>query len=291
MSTTYTISTDEEHKEKIDSNLIYAIWKSGFACAESEAKFEVRTSFVGQGAKIEITVKGDDYGKIKKIKDTISNNRYNGTVSIPEDIEPGENVSFEVKLAKNKLKGKSNTIPAKVKPILTNMQWDKQEARSGDTLTLEANFERVKRNAEVIVVIYEYDQDGNHDKIAIIPTVLNNRSLELKWEYEYHEDVNEIPTEEELQKYGNSYNPPEYYFIVVIDGVRFGEGQESGLLEFKDWVEIVYRDDDEEPVANQKYKVMLPDGSERTGTLDDNGLAVEKGVPPGKIKITFDEDG
>jgi hypothetical protein len=47
-------ATDEEHKIKVDSNLLYAVWKTGYARGGAEAKLEVRTSFVGQGAKIEV---------------------------------------------------------------------------------------------------------------------------------------------------------------------------------------------------------------------------------------------
>lgn len=139
----FTKASDEEHKIKIDSNLLYAVWKSGCARGGADADFEVRTSFVGQGADIEITGKGDDYGKIKKIKDKIHNNRYNGKMPIPNDITPGDNVWFEVKLSKQSLKGKSNAIPGMPEPVLTKIQWDKKEARRGDIVKLQADSNRL----------------------------------------------------------------------------------------------------------------------------------------------------
>ncbi len=287
MSYKFTKSTDEEHKEKVVSNLIYALWKSGSARGGADAAFEVRTSFVGQGAKIEITVKGDDYGKIDKIKDKIYNNRYNGSVEIPEDIKPGENIWFEVKLSKQGLKGQSNAIPGMPQPLLIKMQWDKKEARRGDILKLQAEFEQIEEEAEATIIIMEYDQDGNHDKIATIPTTIMNRKLDLQWEYEYHEDTDEIPTDEEMKKYGKSYNPPEYFFMVVIDGVRFGEEQESGLLEYKSWIGFYYKDSEGNPVPDEKYEIKLADGTTKTGNMDSNGYAKVNDIPPGKIEITF----
>ncbi len=285
-------STDEEHKEKIDSNLIYALWKSGCARGGAEAAFEVRTSFVGQGAKIEITVKGDDYGKIDKIKGTIYNNRYKGSVEIPEDIKPGENIWFEVKLSKQGLKGQSNAIPGMPQPLLVKMQWDKKEARRGDILKLQAEFEQIEEEAEATVIIMEYDQDGNHDKIATIPTTIKDRKLDLQWEYEYHEDTDEIPTDEEMKKYGKSYNPPEYFFVVLIDGARFGEEQESGLLEFKDWIEIELVDNEGNSIPDEQYTLHLPDGTQKQGRLDQNGQAMIEGLPPGGVTIEYpDLDG
>ena len=283
----FTKASDEEHKIKIDSNLLYAVWKSGCARGGADADFEVRTSFVGQGADIEITGKGDDYGKIKKIKDKIHNNRYNGKMPIPNDITPGDNVWFEVKLSKQSLKGKSNAIPGMPEPVLRKIQWDKKEARLGDIVKLQAELEQVADNTEAFVIIYEYDQDGNHDKIVTIPTTIKNRKIDLQWEYEYHEDTDEIPTEEELKKYGKKYNPPEYFFVIDIDGVKLGEKQESGLLEFKDWMRIELHDHEGKPMPNEKYTLILADGTEKKGTLNAEGYAKVDDVPPGDYHVFF----
>lgn len=283
----FTKATDEEHKIKVDSNLLYAVWKTGCARGGADAGFEVRTSFVGQDADIEITCKGDDYGKIKKIKDKIYSNRYNGKISIPEDIKPDEGVWFEVKLSKQGLKGKSNVIPVMPTPVLKKIQWDKKEARRGDTVKLQAEFEQVAEDTEAFVVIYEYDRDGNHDKIVTIPTTIKNRKLDLQWEYEYHEDVDEIPTEDELKQYGKAYNPPEYFFVIDIDGVKLGEKQESDLLKFKDWIRIELHDHEGKPLLNEKYTLVLADGTQKNGTLNAEGYAKIDGVPPGNYHVFF----
>lgn len=55
----------------------------------------------------------------------------------------------------------------------------------------------------------------------------------------------------------------------------------------KSWVEIHLEDEDGNPVANQEYKIVAPDGSEYTGTLDENGLARVAGIDPGQCQITF----
>ena len=287
MEYTFTKATDEEHKIKVESNLLYAIWLGGRARGGAEVKFEVRTSFVGQGAKIEAVVKGSDYGKIEKISDTIFNNRYNGKVAIPEDVKPGEDIWFEVKLPKNKLKGKSNSIPAYPQPELVKMQWGQKEARRGDVVKIQAEFEGVADETEVFVIIKEYDQDGSHDKIVTIPTTITNRKIDLDWEYEYHEDVDEIPTDEEKKKYGKKYNPPEYFFIVDIDGYKLGKEQESGLLEFKDWVELELIDEEGNQKPNEEYIIHLPDGTQKKGNLDSKGYAKVKDIPPGKFTVEY----
>lgn len=285
MNQTYTKQTDKSHIVKLDSALIYALWKCGSARGGAKAGLEVRTSFVGEGAAIEITVKGDDYGKITKHKDKIYGNRYYGEVDIPKKIKPGESVWFEVKLSRQGIKGESNVIPAGPPIELRRMQWDKKEARRGDVLKLTAELEGVEEGAEATVIIYEYDRDGHHDRIVSIPTQVKSRKVELDWEYRYEENVEEIPTDVELKKYGKSYNPPEYFFVVVIDGQRIGEKQESGLLEFKDTMRIRMEDAYGNPCKARKFTVRFADGSSRDVQTGDDGVVLVEKVPPGKVTI------
>jgi type VI secretion system secreted protein VgrG len=54
------------------------------------------------------------------------------------------------------------------------------------------------------------------------------------------------------------------------------------------WVEIVLVDQQDKPVAGERYKVTLPDGKTvAEGTLDGNGFARVAGIDPGTCKITF----
>ena len=58
--------------------------------------------------------------------------------------------------------------------------------------------------------------------------------------------------------------------------------------EKKSWIEIELVDEDDKPIAGERYKVTLPDGKTvATGTTDSNGLARVSGIDPGNCKITF----
>ena len=140
------------------------------------------------------------------------------------------------------------------------------------------------------VNIYEYDDDGGHDLIVSLPAVVEDKKISLDWEYEYHEDTDAIPTEEELKKYGGKYNPPEYFFTVKIDNIELGLEQESKLLNFKDWIEFELLDDRGNPIKDTDYVALLPDGSEKKGKTDENGLIKLTDVPPGKVDIQFPSD-
>lgn len=55
------------------------------------------------------------------------------------------------------------------------------------------------------------------------------------------------------------------------------------------WIEIELVGEDDKPIPNQKYKVVLPDGTEKSGTLDQNGWARVEGDPQGEYEVSFPE--
>lgn len=55
----------------------------------------------------------------------------------------------------------------------------------------------------------------------------------------------------------------------------------------KTWIEIVLRDEDGVPVANEPYRLTLPNGERRSGTLDARGFARVDGIDPGTCDVTF----
>lgn len=281
MELKFTKATDSEHEVELESFLISADWSSGVGYAGGKVGFEVRTALVGQGATIEVKGKSEKGKKLGTVKDKISNNTFIGEFDVPEDIEAGDEIFFEVSLSDNGLDGESARIP--VRPIIdvTNIKWSAAEARRGDVLTLTADIKGAADDTEVLVTIMEYDSDNTHDKISEITTMVKDGKIELEWEYEYHEDVDEIPTEEELKKYGNSYNPPEYFFTITIAGEVYGKEQESGILEFKDWIEFELSNYS----GKEKYILVYPDGTKEEGKFDDDGKAQIKNVKPGKFTI------
>ena len=281
----FSKSTDSEEEIKLDSTLVYAEWRAGVAVAGGKAAAAVGTSFVGDGAAVKITGKSKKGKKLGKLKGKMRANMFVGMLDIPEDIEFGDRVYFEVELPDNSLSGKSEEIPVILPIRVTNMKWSAQEAGRGDILTLSADIDNVRDDTEVLFTIYEHDRDGAHDKITEIPGLVKDKQASVSWEYQYHEDTDEIATQEELDRYGGKYNPPEYFFTIEIYGEVFGKKQESKLLMFKDWLEIQGEDADGKPMANRDYVIKLPDGSEKKGKLDQDGFARVEGISPGKCEI------
>lgn len=287
MPTEFSKATDSEHKIKLESALVSCSWLTGLAIGGSKAKFEVRTEFVGNGATVDVTGKTAGGKSLGKAKAIVSANRAVGALDIPSDVERGDSAYFEAKLSKQGLSGTSEKIPTAPPVRVSDMKWSASEARRGDILTLSANVVGLDDGRKVQIAIYDFDSDGCHDRITEIPATVKNSKIELQWEYEYHEDTDEIPTQEERERYSRSYNPPEYFFTIKVGSAEYGREQESGLLTFRDYVDISLMDVDGQPVADADYTLILPDGSEKTGTLDGDGRARVEDVPPGPYRVTF----
>ncbi|MBD3343916.1 MAG: hypothetical protein GF401_02500, partial [Chitinivibrionales bacterium] len=90
MSKTHTVSTDSPEKIKLESSIIYARWLSKLAVGGSTAMVEVRTSFVGEGATIEIKGNTENGRKCGKLKEKIYGNRFMGEIEISEKVEEGD---------------------------------------------------------------------------------------------------------------------------------------------------------------------------------------------------------
>ncbi len=58
------------------------------------------------------------------------------------------------------------------------------------------------------------------------------------------------------------------------------------------WIEIVLVDEKGRPAPNERYRIVLPDGSMRSGQLDENGFQRLDGIEMGICDVTFpDIDG
>ena len=193
----FSKAADEEHEVQLDPQLISATWLEAAAWEGRESTFKIRTVFVGDGAKVKVTGKSEKGKKLGKVSGEMHRNQFTGDFEVPEKIELGDEIFFEVELSTNSLSGESERIPVYPEPRIKSMKWSAAEARRGDILTLTTELEEVPDGKEALIIIYEYDADGCHDRITELSGTVRGGKLEEKWEYEYHEDTDELPTKEE----------------------------------------------------------------------------------------------
>ena len=275
---TFKASTGNTKKVELPSSLEQILWTRPCAAAGSRVVLEVFTRFIGNKSNIQIELYDKNAKKFDTIKGKTVGNVFRKEITVPEKAK--DELYAVVKLPAHNLCKKSNCLYVYPTVQIKNCKWDKKEARRGDILKLTADILNVYEGTEAEIHIMEHDQDGAHDFITKFPAIVKNKKIAAEWEYEYYEDTDDIPTHEETEK---GYNPPEYFFRVIIAGVS----ADSNLLEFRDFIELELIDSKGRPIANAKYEVLLPDGTELSGSLDSSGKAVIQDVPPGFCWVNY----
>lgn len=271
-------ATDEITKIDLPSSIERVAWTKRTASPNSHAGLEILTRHVGSNAEISIELLDHEGNKFGNFNEKISGNRFWAEIKVPPDAKQA--LYAFVKLPKHSLQMKSNHLILLPTIEITNAKWDKKEAREGDILKLTADVKGVQDGAEGEIEIWEHDSDGEHDLITKFPVYVKNKRVEAEWDYEYHEDTDDIPTDEEAE---NGYNPPEYFFRIIIGGISV----DSDLLLFKDIIRLVLKTLSGQPMPNEEYIVFLADGSEKRGKLDNDGLAEITDVSPGPFHVEY----
>lgn len=273
--------TDKAHEIKLPSSIERVQWADRRAAPGGTVGLEISTRYVGNGSALKIKLTDHQGTTHGTFENEIHNNHLSAEVQVPPKAKDA--LYAEVKFPDHGLNQKSPalllTAPVKIK----NAEWSQDEARRGDVLTLSADVEGVPDGTEATVEIFEHDEESAHDPITELSALVKDQRVEVEWEYEYHEDTDRIPTEEEVEK---GYRPPEYFFRVEVEGIE----AESGLLTFKDQLFVQLIDAVEQVAyAFQEYLLHLPDGTEKTGTLDEKGrLQIDKALP-GPHEVIFPE--
>ena len=277
--------TGKVHKVKLPSAISVVMWGRRAAAAGATVPLEIFTQYIGNDAemKIELTDKsGKNHGTFTG---RIYGNHFMAPIRIPVDAK--EELIASVKLSKHSLNQKSAPMIILPPVEITNVKWDKKEAHRGDVLKLTADVKNVPDGAEGFIEIWEHGEDGAHEFVAKFPVTIKNKKVEAEWEYVYQDDAKDIPTNEEMKKVGKQYGAPSYFFRVRVAEVS----SDSGLLEFKDWVEFTVKDVQGKPVANRKYTITFAEGRKENGTLDDSGHAKIESVSPGPYVIEVEGAG
>ncbi len=269
-------NTNKKSEIKLESDINRIVWTAGTGCPGGKVGLDIETQFVGVNSEASIEISDKSGKKFDTIKKKIYGNKLWLEITVPEKAK--DELYAEVKLSKHGISKKSRGLYLFPSVEIKSLKWDKQEAKRGDILKLTAEIKSLADGNEAEIQIWEHDSDLAHDLVTKFPVTIRNQKIEADWEFEYVDDTDDIPMHEESEK---GYQWPEYFFRVVCAG----KSADSGLLKFKDWVDITVKDKLGIPITNKKYKLIFPDGTEKQGKLDEEGKIRIEDIPPGKIKF------
>lgn len=270
--------TNKKTEIKLESDITRIVWTAGTGCPGGKVGLEIETQFVGVNSEASIEITDKSGKKFDTIKKKIYGNKLWLEITVPEKAK--DELYAEIKLSKHGVSKKSRGLYLFPFVEIKNLKWDKQEARRGDILKLSADIKGLADGNVAEIQIWEHDADDAHDLVTKFPVTIRNQKIEADWEFQYVDDTDDIPTQEESEK---GYQWPEYFFRVVCAGKL----ADSGLLKFKDFVSIQLLDSNGDPISEMEYELRLADGSLVDGKLDNDGKLQLEVLSPGPISIVY----
>jgi uncharacterized Zn-binding protein involved in type VI secretion len=162
---------------------------------------------------------------------------------------------------------------------ITSAKWSKNVAKVGEKVQMTAETTGLAAGTEASLVVHCKDSSFPDAELDKIKTTVKGDKIEGEWELVIDKY---FLSQQEYKLKGGGYSSPAYYFIAKVSTLT----QRSGLLEYKDDIEFTLKDKDGNPIADRKYRVLIPSGEVKEGKLDGEGHAIETDVAPGKLKIS-----
>ena len=303
------LTPDSFTLHQVDSSLEWAVWDRPVAVAGTTAHLSVQGAFVGEGSPLDVTLK--DGRNQTAGRGTGPMHRGRAVVSVEVDRqtaarEPdGVLCAADVRLTELGLKAVS--APLLVLPFaeLVDARWSTDRTAEGETVGLScrvegtaAGVERLSREpAEVAVFARTASGAAPLDEpIVALRTQAEGGRVEVEWMATLALDRWDLPSQAELDaeaaRRGLPVGQPPYVYDRphLVFRVRLARLEaESGPLAVDDWTELKLAVSGE-PASGRPYTLTLADGTVREGTLDGDGTALEDGLPPGPVSVTYDAD-
>jgi hypothetical protein len=166
---------------------------------------------------------------------------------------------------------------------VVSAEWSTEKAAVGDKVTLTAKTAGIESGEEASLDIFIRDANFADHILDTLESKVDGDKIEKEWELRIDDKL--ISDQEGKDKQGG-YSYPSFYFIAKAAGT----GARSGLLQYKDYIELELKDEEGNAIAEAGYKVYLPNGKIESGKLDKNGYKKIENVPPGQVEVEFDPD-
>ncbi len=164
--------------------------------------------------------------------------------------------------------------------VIHHANWSVAEAAVGDKVKLTAETSGIDGGTPATLRIFARDNKRPDRILYTLDSQVSGDKIEAEWEFKVE---NAIPEDDESAP-KRAYSTPSYYFIVMAGDCM----AQSGVLKYKDWIEIKLVDEKDQPIGNAKYKLRMPNGEIREGQLDSQGQARVEKIAPGKVEVSFD---
>jgi hypothetical protein len=150
-------------------------------------------------------------------------------------------------------------------------RWSATLVDVGQEVELLVEPTRLDDEARCELVVYEHDQDGQHDEVARVEGVVQGGRLQACWRTRSVVDDDDWDARYERQ----AIQAPEFFFEAQVGRQPVRSGlEEAQLLRLRQRIEEVVRDSKGSPIPDLPWEVELPDGTLRQGVTDSAGTVL-----------------
>jgi uncharacterized Zn-binding protein involved in type VI secretion len=163
---------------------------------------------------------------------------------------------------------------------LYGAEWSKDKAKVGDKIKLKVKSIGIDDSCKVEFRIFVKDINYSDHILTKLEADISSDKAEVEWELKVDEDLIKIIDHKENI---GRYSQPFFYFDAYCEELV----AKSGILNVKDDIEFVFKDEDGKPIKDKEYKILLPSGEIKKGKLDSNGNAKIENIAPGQVKVSI----
>jgi uncharacterized Zn-binding protein involved in type VI secretion len=164
---------------------------------------------------------------------------------------------------------------------IKEVKWSVKQAAVGDKVKLQVATVGIEDGAKAKLSVFVRDSNFPDQPLETLDAEVQSDKIEKEWVMEMDKGL--VQQQEHKERSGK-YSSPFFYYYVEVSGMR----QKSGMLAYRDWIELSYQDADGKPLANKPYTLFLPNGLVRYNNLNNDGYAKETNLPPGQVKVIID---
>lgn len=175
----------------LPSSIEQVAWSKDRAAVGGIVHLEVHTLFIGSNSQIQIEICTASGTVLGKYAERMAGNRFRAPIRVSEGAKEG--IYATVTLPRHGLRKRSPLLPV-VPPVhISNVRWNRTQARPGDILTLTADVSGVPDGGETVIEIYEHDSEGAHEPVSRFPGQVKNRMVEAEWQLAVPADAGSSP--------------------------------------------------------------------------------------------------
>jgi uncharacterized Zn-binding protein involved in type VI secretion len=153
-----------------------------------------------------------------------------------------------------------------------------EDLTPGSTVELHIETVGIDDGTQVEFTIWERGQNMPDKRIAVMDSEkIQGDKSSTTWMYVTPEHT-KAPNFS-----GEPFSSPDYYFTAAVAGLN----KRSEMLGALADIEIVLKDNNNNPIPNEAYILRLSSGEIRKGNLDSDGFALEAKVPPRAVVVEF----